>query len=248
MKYILASVRFVLFLSATIGLYSIWWVFGIFIPNKVYWRQIALSFWTRSFAVISGMDVEVIGEPPTPPFFLVANHLSYVDIAALRTTVKGVFVAKKEVSQWFLAGRIVRDMGIIFIDRNNRRDIPRAGEQIIERLNDGEGVIVFPEGTSSKGEDILPFNSSFFEFASRTDIPVSYASISYRTPEGELPASQSICWWDETSFMAHMFRLFTVKRYTAILDFGEENVVNTDRKRLAAELLQRVKEKFIPVI
>jgi 1-acyl-sn-glycerol-3-phosphate acyltransferase len=105
------------------------------------------------------MEIEVIGTPPKPPFFLVTNHLSYVDIGALRSVVKGVFVAKIEVSQWFVAGRIVRDMGIVFIDRKNRRDIPRAGAEIIHRLDEGEGVIVFPEGTSTKGEDILPFNS-----------------------------------------------------------------------------------------
>jgi 1-acyl-sn-glycerol-3-phosphate acyltransferase len=194
------------------------------------------------------MEIEVIGEPPKPPFFLVTNHLSYVDIAALRATVEGVFVAKVEVRDWFLAGRIVSDMGVIFIDRKNRRDIPRAGEQIIERLNAGEGVIVFPEGTSTKGEDILPFNSSFLEFASKTDLPVSYASISYRTPAGSPPASMMICWWEDISFMAHLFRLFTLKSYTAILDFGDESVVNPDRKQLASELHRRVREKFIPVL
>jgi 1-acyl-sn-glycerol-3-phosphate acyltransferase len=174
--------------------------------------------------------------------------VSYVDIAALRATVQGVFVAKVEVRDWFLAGRIVRDMGVIFIDRKNRRDIPRAGEEIIQKLNDGEGVIVFPEGTSTKGEDILPFNSSFLEFASKTDLPVSYASIAYRTPDGEPPASATVCWWDETTFIQHLFRLFTLSRYTAILDFGEESIVNPDRKQLATELRQRVKEKFIPMI
>jgi 1-acyl-sn-glycerol-3-phosphate acyltransferase len=139
-------------------------------------------------------------------------------------------------------------MGIVFIDRKNRRDIPRAGEEIIQRLSDGEGVIVFPEGTSTKGEDILPFNSSFLEFASRTDLPVSYASISYRTRPGDPPASTMVAWWDDISFMAHLFRLFTIRQYTAVIDFGEEPIVNPDRKQLAAELRNRVKEKFIPII
>lgn len=248
MKYIRATVRFVFFVLATLGLYGAWFALSFFIPNKTYWRQLAFEQWTKSFVWIAGMEIEVIGEPPKPPFFLVTNHLSYVDIAALRATVKGVFVAKVEVRSWFLAGRIVRDMGIIFIDRKNRRDIPRAGAEIVRKLNDGEGVIVFPEGTSTKGEDILPFNSSFFEFASKIDLPVAYASISYRTPEGEPPASKMICWWDSTTFIEHLFRLFSLRRFTAILDFGDECIVNPDRKRLAAELHQRVREKFIPVI
>lgn len=248
MKYVRATIRLIAFVIATFGLYAVWFAFSFFIPNKVYWRQLAFESWTKSFVWISGMEIEVIGVPPKPPFFLVTNHLGYVDIGALRATVNGIFVAKAEVNDWFLAGRIVRDMGIIFIDRRNRRDIPRAGAEIIRKLSEGEGVIVFPEGTSTKGEDILPFNSSFLEFAAKTDLPVSYASISYRTPEGEPPASKMICWWEDITFMAHLFRLFTLSRFTAILDFGDDSVVNPDRKQLAVELRQRVKEKFIPVI
>lgn len=198
--------------------------------------------------MIAGMELEVIGTPPPPPFFMVSNHLSYVDICALRMVTKGVFVAKSEISGWFLAGRIVRDMGNIFIDRQNRRDIPRAGEEIIERLNEGEGVIVFPEGTSTKGEDVLPFNSSFLQFAAERDLPVSYAAISYRTPEGEMPASDAVCWWEDISFGAHMFRLFTVRKFTAVVSFGDEPISGTDRKLLAKELHQRVNERFVPVL
>ena len=55
-----------------------------------------------------------------------------------------------------MAGPIIRNMGNIFIDRSNRRDIPRAGAEVIRKLNEQEGVIVFPEGTSTKGEDVLP--------------------------------------------------------------------------------------------
>ena len=248
MRTLRASIRLLLFVVSTIVVYAVWWVTHFFVPNKVYWRQLSFSAWIQSFVRISSMRIEVIGTPPCPPFFLVTNHLSYTDIAALRAVVRGVFVAKVEVSSWPVAGRIVRDMGTIFIDRGNRRDIPRAGEKVMERLADGEGVIVFPEGTSGRGDTVLPFNSSFLEFSARAETPVTYAAITYRTDQGELPASIAVCWWDETTFFQHLFRLFTLPDYTAVINFGDEPVVATDRKQLARELERRIAERFIPVL
>ncbi len=248
MRNIRAAIRLILFTIATIGLYSLWFVTQFFVSDKIRWRQNAFYLWTASFNRISHMTVEVVGTPPTPPFFLVCNHLSYTDMGALRAVAKGVFVAKAEIDSWFLAGRICRDMGMIFIDRTNRRDIPRAGEEIIERLDAGEGVIVFPEGTATKGDEVLPFNSSFLEFAARSGVPVSYASITYTTPAGEPLASESAIWWEDISFFAHLWRLFKVKGYTAIIHFGGEPIVNSDRKVLATELRDHVAEMFVPAL
>ena len=63
---------------------------------------------------------------------------------------KGVFVAKHEIDDWTMAGKMVRNMGTIFVNRQNRRDIPRAGDDIIEALSRGEGVIVFTSPGSGR--------------------------------------------------------------------------------------------------
>ncbi len=248
MRTIRAAYRLLLFITSTLGLYAIWFIFDIFITDKIRWRQTIFYSWTNSFVKISRMKIEVTGTPPEPPFFLVCNHLGYADIGAIRATAKGIFVAKSEVGVWPVAGRIIRDLGTIFIDRGNRRDIPRAGEKIMERLALGEGVIVFPEGTSTKGAEVLPFNSSFLEFAAKSNVPVSYVSLSYSVPPGELAASRSVCWWEDIGFFAHIWRLFKVREYTATLTFGPEPILGTDRKALAAELHRRVTENFFPVV
>ena len=248
MKYLRAFFRFGLFIFSTLGLYSIWFVGAFFISNKQMWRQWAFGNWARAFVKISGMRVEVGGILPRPPFFLVCNHLSYTDVAAIRSVLEGVFVAKGEMESWFLAGRIVSDMGTIFINRQNRRDIPRAGAKIIERLESGEGVIVFPEGTSTKGETVLPFNSSFLEFAAQRDLPVSYASLTYKTPNDSPKAVDTVCWWDEKSFGEHLWHLFQVREFTAVINFGSEPIQNPNRKELAKALWNKVNESFVPVV
>lgn len=247
MRSIRAAFRISFFVIATLVLYGTWLVTHFFVPNKIHWRQTFFYYWTYSFIWASNMKVRVVGTPPKPPFFLVSNHLSYTDIAALRNAVPGVFVAKADIRGWPLAGRICRDMGTIFIDRANRRDIPRAGELVMERLDQGEGVVVFPEGTSTKGEEILKFNSSFLEFAARCDIPVSYASLSYATPTGETPASLAVAWWEDISFFKHLWRMMKISEYTATITFGDSPVRNSDRKELARELHRRVDEIFEPL-
>jgi 1-acyl-sn-glycerol-3-phosphate acyltransferase len=248
MRYIRSAFRFTVFLLLTFGTYFVWFISSFFIPNKQYWRQLAFTVWSRGFARVAAMRIEVIGPVPHAPFFLVCNHLSYMDIPAIRAVVDGVFVAKADIRGWFVAGKIISDMGMIFIDRQNRRDIPRAGAKIISALSDGEGVIVFPEGTTTKGDDVLPFNSSFLQFAAETDLPVSYASISYRTPEGGPTASEAVCWWDDTPFLNHILRMFSLRGFTAIISFGEQPVLSPDRKKLAGELRDKVRERFIPVL
>ncbi|MBK6725265.1 MAG: hypothetical protein IPG58_18975 [Acidobacteria bacterium] len=104
MRNLRAAIRMVLFVTSTLGIYGVWFVLRIFIPNKIYWRQVIFAAWTSAFTRISKMTIEVVGSPPNPPFFLVTNHLSYTDMAAIRAVVKGVFVAKAEVETWPLAG------------------------------------------------------------------------------------------------------------------------------------------------
>lgn len=248
MRHLRAAVRFALLFVHTFGIYAIWLVLSPFIPNKIFWRQLILEWWSKGFVRIANCEIEVIGTPPKPPFFLVGNHLGYFDIPVVRSAAKGVYVAKHDIGEWMMLGKMIRNMGTIYVNRARKRDIPRAGEEVIERLSEGEGVIVFPEGTSSKGDTVLPFNSSFLAFAAQSDVPVSYVSISYRTPDGEPPPSDAICWWDDTPFLTHILRLFSIKKFTAILNFGDEPVVNPDRKQLANELRDRVNRHFIPMI
>ena len=142
---------------------------------------------TRATATISGR-ITVEGQRPPAPFFLVANHLSYVDIVLLLAELPVVFVAKQELASWPVLGYLTRLVGNIFVDRQSRRDVPRVLAEIRRRIEIGYGVVVFPEGTSSDGSSVQPMKPALFEWAAQTEYPVHCAAIRYQTRPGSPPA------------------------------------------------------------
>ena len=210
------------------------------------WGNTVFHSWSRFNLALGGARVTMNGTPPEAPFLLVANHLSYVDIMLLASRLDAVFVSKAEVRNWPLMGWACRLVRTIFIDREIKRDIPRVLDEIEDRLRYGQGVIVFPEGTSSAGSELPPFRPALLEMAARAGYPVHYASLAYRALSGENPAYLSICWWGNMPFMGHFFRLFSMPGFEASVAFGAEPIRHSDRKQLAGQLHGAVARLFEP--
>ena len=211
---------------------------------RVSLRRWVMRAWGKCFLAVLAVRVELSGHPPNPPFVLVANHTSYLDIPLLASAAGGVFVAKHEIGEWPLIGLVVRGMGTIFVDRGRRRDIPRVLGHIEEVLGLGDGVVLFPEGTSTSGDEVAPFRPSLLEAPARGCLPVSCAALSYRTGEGEPPARLAVSWWGDMTLLDHVWRLTKLRRIEARLAFGESESVHHDRKALAGDLHARVSKLF----
>jgi 1-acyl-sn-glycerol-3-phosphate acyltransferase len=198
----------------------------------------------RALLRLLRFEVRVSGPLPRAPYLLVSNHLSYLDVIVLASRLPGRFVAKREVRSWPVLGPMCKGFGTIFIDREDRRDIPRVLAEILESLSRGEGVILFPEGTSSSGDDVRSFRSPLLAQAAHERLPVHAAALRYRTPEGEPPARDAVCWWGETALSQHLLGLFRLSKVEAFVDFAPEPVVDGDRKRLAERLREAVVERI----
>jgi 1-acyl-sn-glycerol-3-phosphate acyltransferase len=214
---------------------------------RLRWRSWIFRTGSRRVLSVLGFDVRVTGPVPRPPFLLVTNHLSYMDILVLASRLGCVFVAKAEIRGWPVLGPICRAFGTIFINREERRDIPRVTAELEAALDRGLGVVIFPEGTSSSGKGVLPFRSPLLAPAARLGIPVHYAALGYQTSPGDPPAHLAVCWWGNTPFAPHVLGLLRLRRAEATIDFGCEPIVEPDRKLLASRLREGVLERFRPV-
>jgi 1-acyl-sn-glycerol-3-phosphate acyltransferase len=246
-----AATRLVALCLMTAALYAVWVVgtalMCISKRARARWRGLLIRLWGRAAAAIIGMRLDARGVAPRPPFLLVVNHLGYADVVALAASCECVFVAKKEVGAWPVVGPLCRSMRTIFINRRSHRDIPRALSLIEAALDEGAGVVLFAEGTSTRGAAVLPFKSPLLEAAVRRGLPVHYASLSYRTTPGEVPAATSVCWWGDMTFPKHLFGLLKLKGFRADLAFGADAIVESDRKALAGRLWAAVSARFVPV-
>ena len=223
-------------------------LFGFIKPSMVAkWKNRIITLWAWLTANILGLNITSEGSPPNPPFFLISNHLSYIDVVPLWYFLDGTFIAKSEVASWPFFGWGTRTLGVLFINRKLQSDVRRMNNRIAETISNSQGIILFPEGTSSKGERILPFNSSLLNYPAEKEMPVSCVAISYRTSDADRPAWSHVCWWGDMAFLPHFWELLKIKQVDVTVRFGDKVTAN-DRKELSKKLHKQVSQLFIPIV
>jgi 1-acyl-sn-glycerol-3-phosphate acyltransferase len=196
-----------------------WWLHCL---CRVLTRVVGLRLRARGAAARSGL--------------IVSSHLSYLDIVAYSALMPCVFVAKQEVRDWPVFGCFARLAGTVFVDRQRRTAVAGAGSEIADALRAGMPVVLFAEGTSSDGRQVLPFRSSLLEPAARSRELLTPAAISYDLADGS-PAGE-VCYWGEMTLLPHLLHLFTKRRIEAEIAFGVPAPAPPDgsRKQLARDL------------
>lgn len=241
-----------------ITFFSIWLTISIFIwlcisfliapfkklhipTNEFFKKNIA-----KVVLIIFNVDCKVTGKIPKRPFFLISNHLSYLDIVVLSAILGGKYVAKKEVQSWPVFGFIAKQWGSLFIDRNQKKDLHRIVYLISESITNQSSIIIFPEGTSSAGQQVLPFYSSLLTWPAANNFPVHYACVSYATKSKKFTAAESICWWGDMAFLPHLKLMLSLPNISTQVTFGSEPIIEANRKILAKKLSNAVTAQFVP--
>jgi lyso-ornithine lipid O-acyltransferase len=223
-----------------------------------FWFKSLPFFWHKRMCRLFGLHIGVQGAiSKERPLLLVSNHVSWSDILVLGSLAELSFIAKDEVEDWPLFGTFATLQRTIFIDRQAKRKAGEQSQQIAQRLNAGDILVLFPEGTTSDGNRILPFKSSLFGAAKMAldgQVPdskvfIQPVSIAYTKRHG-IPLGRyhrPIAGWPGTvGLMRHLFGLIRAGSISVDVSFGDAIIFDhgSNRKQLAHSIEASVREMF----
>ncbi len=136
-------------------------------------REQQVQRWAARMLQLAGIRLDVAGQPRAAgPVLLVANHISWLDIVVMHAAHYCRFVSKADVQHWPLIGTLATGAGTLYIERASRRDAMRVVHHMTARLQAGDVVAIFPEGTTGDGITMLPFHANLVQAAVSAGAPV----------------------------------------------------------------------------
>jgi 1-acyl-sn-glycerol-3-phosphate acyltransferase len=197
----------------------------------------------RAVVSVLGLDVRFHGLPPARGL-LVSNHLSYLDVAVYASILPCVFVSRNDVATWPYFGAAARAAGTIFLNRASHASTLEAGAAMRARLAGPVPVLLFPEGTSTDGAQVLRFHSSLFEPAVAAGAPVTSASIRYDLADGT--PEREVCWFGDSDFLPHLWKLLALRGITVEVQFAPPQRF-ADRRSAARTTHDLVESRRSPI-
>jgi 1-acyl-sn-glycerol-3-phosphate acyltransferase len=247
---ILIFLRLIIFLLLTVALLPFQFIIVFFIKNYAY---IIPYFYHKICLRIFGIKIKTFGKVSINfPVLLISNHASYLDIIILGSLFKTSFIAKKEISKWPLLGILAKLQNTIFIDRRVS-SLKNQENQIIKHLNEKKNLVIFPEGTSSDGNRVLPFKSSLFNIFEKnlnSKILVQTITIVYKKING-IPMNRierkNITWHSNMDLIPNIFNVLKKLSIEVEVIFNDEFLPSKeyDRKKLALHCWEKINYNLI---
>lgn len=157
-----------------------------------------LSWVAENMCALHGVRASVIGQAPKQPCLLVANHISYFDPMIISSLTPCSAVAKREVASWPCVGELMRRLGVLYVDRDDSASGARVLRQAMRCFERGVSVLVFPEGTTTRGREVLPFKRGSFGAAALAGVPIVPVALRYERA--------NVAWVGDDLFLPHYVR------------------------------------------
>lgn len=233
------------------------WISVLHLPNR--WKIISRI--TRSYTLllrtILNIKITVVGDEGNLErggYVIIANHMSYVDGIVLGSLYPIVFVSKKEVRSWPIVGQWNVLSGSIFIDRQHRAKVGALVAEMKGKLQQEANILLFPEGTSTNGERLLPFQTVPLAAPLRNRSVIVPVTLAYKSIDDQ-PVNKTnrdlIYWYGDMEFMTHFWKLLALRSIEVIVTVQPKIECfryadnSAGRKKLAEDCYNRVLGKNV---
>jgi 1-acyl-sn-glycerol-3-phosphate acyltransferase len=208
--------------------------------------------WENGFCKIFGIKVEIKGTPYLESQTIyISNHISYLDIPAIASILKASFVAKSDVEKWPILGFLSKLQQTAFISRRSSQ-VKKGKYDLSNMLKEGKSLIIFPEGTSSDGQEVLPFKSSLFSIAleheTANELYIQPMTIRLLEANGKDATTQELrdlyAWHGDMTLAPHLWAFLKSSGAKVSITFHEPIIANQyqSRKDLAQLCFKEVQE------
>ena len=199
--------------------------------------------WSKGLLRIFSLRVRTFGQPLTEPVLFVANHTSWLDIEILHTQRAACFVAKAEIERWPLIGWLSSSAGTIFHRRGNHHSLATVMHIMVQRLQSGRSVAVFPEGGIGYHGVLRLFHARVLQTALDADVPVQPVALRFsRHGRREIGAGFLD---DRESFLDNALRLLGEQAMDAEIHFLPAVPALPEARRRMAELAREAIAKAL---
>lgn len=207
--------------------------------NKPFYQRL-ISWWLSGVARRVGVRVTLFGEPAGDGVLMVANHISWLDIALLGGYARPRFLSKQEVRHWPVIGWLADKSGTLFITRGKAGAAAQASATILQALQGGRAVLLFPEGTTTTGNDVRTFHARLL--APALDVGVRVQPVALRYPGSDGLTHPLVPYVDQQSLWDNLQGLLGEQEIRAEIHFLPPlETAGLDRKTLAARCEQQVR-------
>lgn len=197
--------------------------------------------WNRVVCKILNLHLRRRGQPDPAARFLVANHVSWLDIIALGGLQHCVFVAKAEVADWPVLGFLARGIGTLFIRRGDTVQATAVAEQMLWCLRRGDRLLLFPEGTTTPGDRVLRFHGKLYQPAERAGVIVQAIALRYTGP-----GRDRVPFIGDDEFLPHLLAVLRLPRIDLELHFLPALPAGLDRHAMVALTRRQILDVVMP--
>jgi 1-acyl-sn-glycerol-3-phosphate acyltransferase len=207
-------------------------------------RHQRIRWWSAKLLRMAGLQLLPSGTPRPGATLLLANHVSWLDIAAIHAVAPHArFVSKADVLAWPLLGWLIKGAGTLFIERERKRDALRVLHQVAAALQAGDTVAVFPEGTTGGGETLLPFHANLLQAAIAAGAPVQGVVLRYSGPAHRF--SPAVQFLGDMTLLHSVWRVLSAKGLCVHVDvLMPQGARHADRRALAELMRNQIQAQL----